>query len=225
MLLAMPFELRPLLKEDAYEAALLANAAYQTNAFRKILLPDEQRPGKGLFEKVIERIEKCVADPENNSAMQIYNTSAHKMAAYSLWNVTNPKTDEEWDREALERLNDYMPLPEANKDCVISFILAAPTNKKRIVGKDQQWWELDVLNTAPEYQRQGLGSMLMRAGIEEMEERGLPSVIISSEAGKPLYLRHGYQVVGTWSVDLREFGGPAKYGNTILVRYPITPEA
>ena len=216
----MPFELRPLLREDAHEAALLAHAANQVNAFRKLLLPEHHRPGNGLVEQVIERIEKCLADPQNNSASQIYDTSAQKMAAFSLWVVTKPKTDEEWDREAFERPQEFMPLPEASKEYVISFLRDETANKRRILGNDRQWWELDMLITALEYQRQGLGSRLMRAGIAQMEEKGLPSVIIATEAGNALYMKYGYQVVGRWSVNLREFGGPDSYDNTILVKSP-----
>ena len=212
----MQFEIRPLPKEDAREAALLVQAAYKNNPFRQLLWPDGTP--SGLVDKVLERIEKTLSDPEC-SAVQIYDTSAQKMAALALWNYTRPKNDEEWDREAVERPDSLGTLSPTSKDIIVPFLLEETAAKRRIMGSTR-WWELDTLSTAPEYQRKGLGSMLMKWGIEQLEERSVPSVIVSTEAGKSTYLKHGYETLGTWGIELGNHGGTRRYENSILVRHP-----
>ena len=213
----MQFELRPLLKEHAREAALLTQAAYKNNPFRQILWPDGAP--SALVEKVTERVEKTLSSPEN-SAIQIYDTDAQKIASFALWNYTPPMSDEDWDREAAERPYAFGPLLPESRDLCAPFLVQETLAKRRVMGNGARWWELDSLATAPEYERKGLGSMLVRWGIERMEERGWPSVIVATEKGNPLYVKHGYQVLRSWGVDLGLHGGDGVYRNTILVRYP-----
>ncbi len=80
--------------------------------------------------------------------------------------------------------------------------------------------ELVNLSVDMQYQRQGLGGRMMEWGIEELERKHLPSVIIATEAGYGLYLKYGYTLQETWHVDLSKWGGKGTYMNALLTRYP-----
>ena len=86
--------------------------------------------------------------------------------------------------------------------------------------------ELVSLNTLPKYQRQGIGSMVMRWGTGKLEEMQVPSFIVSSEQGYGLYMKHGYKEVDRWEVDMGrwpQWGGNGMYMNAFLTRYPAKP--
>lgn len=59
----------------------------------------------------------------------------------------------------------------------------------------------------------------MKWGTDRLEEMKVGSVIVSTEQGVPLYLKHGYQEVEEWDVDLEQWGGQKRYRNAILTRY------
>lgn len=66
-------------------------------------------------------------------------------------------------------------------------------------------WYLPVLGTAPEHQRRGVASALLRALLERSDAEGLPAYLESSkERNVPFYAQHGFEVVGT----LRAENGP-----------------
>ncbi|KAL1867182.1 hypothetical protein Plec18167_008723 [Paecilomyces lecythidis] len=49
----------------------------------------------------------------------------------------------------------------------------------------------------PDYQRQGIGSILMQSVCDEIDERGLDAFVMSSPAGIRLYSKFGFKAVGT----------------------------
>ena len=73
---------------------------------------------------------------------------------------------------------------------------------------------------APDYQRKGLGSQLMKLGEEEFNKRQVPSIIVSTEAGYGLYLKYGYQVQERYVVDMAKYGGEGTYFNAVLTKSP-----
>ncbi|KAH0012073.1 acyl-CoA N-acyltransferase, partial [Aureobasidium melanogenum] len=78
--------------------------------------------------------------------------------------------------------------------------------------------ELDYLATAPEYQRRGIGAMLLKAGLEVADAYGLRSYVTSSVAGARLYHKHGFEVVETHTMDYSQFGGVEPVTNYFMIR-------
>ncbi|KAF2771630.1 hypothetical protein EJ03DRAFT_325276 [Teratosphaeria nubilosa] len=66
--------------------------------------------------------------------------------------------------------------------------------------------DLSILVTHPEHQRRGAGSMLVGWGCQKADERGLMCILTASEAGLPVYKKHGFVVVKEVPLDLRPFG-------------------
>ena len=80
--------------------------------------------------------------------------------------------------------------------------------------------ELDYLATAPEYQRRGIGTMLLGAGLEVADAYGLKTYVTSSVAGAKLYQTHGFEVVETHTMDYSQFGGVEPVTNYFMIRKP-----
>lgn len=57
-------------------------------------------------------------------------------------------------------------------------------------------WRLSWLSVASSSQRRGVGRGLLRWGVERGEEEGVSVVLESSEMGRGLYARAGFEVVG-----------------------------
>lgn len=53
-----------------------------------------------------------------------------------------------------------------------------------INGKEQGWYGLGPVSVLPEYQRQGIGSALIRSGLEELKSRGARGCVL---VGDPAY--------------------------------------
>jgi GNAT superfamily N-acetyltransferase len=56
----------------------------------------------------------------------------------------------------------------------------------------QQLAHLQILGTHPNYQRMGAGSALLRHGIKQAQDLGLPITLFASPMGKPLYTSFGF---------------------------------
>lgn len=59
-------------------------------------------------------------------------------------------------------------------------------------------WHLPMIGVVPERQGHGIGSALLRRGLELCDRAGLPAYLEASSTGSAaLYARHGFEAVGT----------------------------
>ncbi|MCJ1282466.1 hypothetical protein MMC26_001789 [Xylographa opegraphella] len=80
--------------------------------------------------------------------------------------------------------------------------------------RDSHYWYLDALATLPEFQQRGLGSMLVRWGIEQakVDAKARPGRIkgvwtIATPMGLRTYLKAGMQEIGSEIFDFGKGGG------------------
>jgi predicted GNAT family N-acyltransferase len=81
---------------------------------------------------------------------------------------------------------------------------------------------LAVLITSEEHRCRGAGGMLVQWGIEKSEELGLPGYLQSTEEGRRLYRKHGFEDLDTVEFHLEEYGlkGQGIERMTEMIRYP-----
>jgi ribosomal protein S18 acetylase RimI-like enzyme len=61
----------------------------------------------------------------------------------------------------------------------------------------ERHWYLGAVGVLPEHQGRGHGSALLQAGLERCDRDGLPAYLeASNERNRPLYQRHGFEVIG-----------------------------
>ena len=77
---------------------------------------------------------------------------------------------------------------------------------------------LDILVISPEYQRKGVGAMLLREGLKKMDEEGLLTILGASAMGIGLYRKMGFVVEEVLEVDLRPYGMEASRLITMMLR-------
>lgn len=83
--------------------------------------------------------------------------------------------------------------------------------------------DLQILVTTPAHRRRGAASQLVEWGTKRADERGLKSVLMASEAGLGVYLKHGFKVVKEIEMDLRLYGLEATELRRWMVRDPVKP--
>lgn len=54
---------------------------------------------------------------------------------------------------------------------------------------------LEACWVIPAYRRRGVGTLLLRWGLERADELGLETFLESTEIGRPLYARNGFSVL------------------------------
>jgi ribosomal protein S18 acetylase RimI-like enzyme len=82
-----------------------------------------------------------------------------------------------------------------------------------------------MLAVMPEYQRMGIGSILLDEGLREADRRGLQSMLGASPYGIGLYRKHGYVEFATeehklWEYERGEGMGAVKH--VVMHRPPRT---
>ncbi|KAI9147811.1 Puromycin N-acetyltransferase [Paramyrothecium foliicola] len=75
---------------------------------------------------------------------------------------------------------------------------------RRIVGHDAQWF-LSMMVVRQDFQRRGVGALLMQYGVEKADEDGWMAYVNGSAEGKGLYERFGFR-----TVEVSEFEDGAK---------------
>lgn len=76
----------------------------------------------------------------------------------------------------------------------------------------------------PEFQRQGVASLLIKTGCEIADRYHIKMYVIASPAGLKVYEGQGFKLVETVSTDYSQFGGVEPYVHHFLVRQPLSPE-
>lgn len=143
------------------------------------------------------------------------DTATDTIVAWARWNfyvdsVTADQTA--WPKEWSESAN--VPLCE--------YFFGAMDAKRDKHMKGKAFFLMGILVTMPEYQGKGIGSSLLRWGLEVADEKGVECWIDASPMGVELYKRLGFVEVDYIDVELGAYGGaPGKVDRTVcLIRKP-----
>ena len=75
-----------------------------------------------------------------------------------------------------------------------------------------EMWKLEYLCVHVDFQRQGIGSMMLDWGKEQAEKEGCPVGLESSEVARPMYLKNGFREYG--AMHIKDF--PIDYVPTFI---------
>ncbi|KAJ5609447.1 hypothetical protein N7528_010014 [Penicillium herquei] len=89
------------------------------------------------------------------------------------------------------------------------------------VTKNGPFLALDYLTTHPDFWHRGVGSMLVKSGLDVADQYGLKTYVMSEPAALKLYLNFDFQLIETVSTDYSQFGGKEPMVHYFLTREPV----
>lgn len=79
---------------------------------------------------------------------------------------------------------------------------------------------MSLLAVRPEYQRKGLGSLLLTPVLELADKENAKTFVQASGKGLGLYLKHGWEEVDEIVLDFSPYGGAKHAKTALLIREP-----
>jgi GNAT superfamily N-acetyltransferase len=83
---------------------------------------------------------------------------------------------------------------------------------------------VNILAVRPEYQRKGLGGMLLEDGLALADRDGCKTFIEASAKGLALYLKYDWKEIDEVKVDTRPYGGHKIESTKCMMREPQPPK-
>ncbi len=91
--------------------------------------------------------------------------------------------------------NEYFSLVAEKGNVVAGYILFTPVVLEAENGNSLQGMGLAPMAVLPEYQKQGIGSALVKEGLKKIKEKGYPFVIVIGHANH--YPKFGFEPAST----------------------------
>lgn len=130
---------------------------------------------------------------------------------------TNPENQ---DLDAmLKNKNAGPPLPEMNQPLGDAFWTAMfEAERNTIKTKKVPYISLQVLGVLPSHERRGIGSQLLRQGLDKIDKLGVWTFLIASSTGRGLYLKNDFEIVSELDFDATKYGGRSKAEHWVMLR-------
>ncbi|PYI11210.1 hypothetical protein BO78DRAFT_413681 [Aspergillus sclerotiicarbonarius CBS 121057] len=162
--------------------------------------PDEKEDEESENEDQFHAID-MLSNPANKYTW-IIDSATGTPVAYGWWQHAKGKTEEEW---ATTYANRYRP--EGMNKALMDATSGARFLKRARLLNTRDTLILKELYVRPEFQRQGLGGVLVQRGVEEADRLGLQAYTEASKDGYGLYVKFGFEEVDRVTVDLEPWGG------------------
>ncbi|KAK3941445.1 hypothetical protein QBC46DRAFT_382701 [Diplogelasinospora grovesii] len=213
----MPLEIREALTEsDALRIATIERDAYLPNPFNPILFPGPL-PDDALQRRAAELVRNKNANPINTKWFTVVDTDivpgdvpgGEGMISFAQWVIiynnppTKPGKEGGETKEATTQKRETFPW--ANAAACDALFGGLAKLREEIMGSRNHIY-FSYLQTDPKHERRGAGGMLLKACVEEGERLGLPVLLTSSPAGRPLYVRNGFTDVKKFELDFAQWG-------------------
>jgi GNAT superfamily N-acetyltransferase len=82
---------------------------------------------------------------------------------------------------------------------------------------------LNILAVKQEYQRQGVGALLLQDGLDLADAANLPLWLGSSVPALGLYQKNLFKLEGAKSIDLKKYGGETVETHMVMIRPAQSP--
>lgn len=185
---------------------MVENAAFESNPLGPLCFgPSTEESvlarGKDLEgwsqDPSIKLVKAVIRSPRSNANGSSKEEKEEEIVGWAGWKyyLDDPETREEKKRVA----PPTSPSPQAFYDFFV---------RPNLFMKGKRYIALSVLAVHPKHQRKGVGSLLLKAGLEDIDKEhpSLPVWLRATEMGCPLYLRFGFKVAEKETVDLSKYG-------------------
>ncbi|KAF4981818.1 hypothetical protein FZEAL_2445 [Fusarium zealandicum] len=197
--------LRPAIEQDIPVMLTVYFSAFASSPLNARCFPPSDRDVQRFWSAWIE---KNIAAPDTH--VVVAEDTDGDMLGWVRWVRKSRQTS--W--AAAAAVIDPTTYPAVGDRALVARFFQANADATRGIVGDEAHWFLSMIVTAPEAQRRGVGSALMRFGVERADEEGWMAYVNSSKNGRGLYEKFGFQVVG--QSEFEELG---------MVQFHMTREA
>lgn len=187
--------IRPATEQDIPSMLSVYFSAFSPSPFSQRCFPSSS-PEVRAWQADKLRTQIGTARGNNNHVMMIIAESDDdpgSILGWARW-VRRPAAAPSSAAAALLSESDY---PSAGDPAlaVRLFQANADATRRHTAGEEPSYWFLSTIATAREAQRRGVGSALVRSGVDRADGEGRMAYLNSSAEGKGLYEKFGFQVV------------------------------
>lgn len=177
-----------------------------------------------LQERLRNRVLKPLRETPNKSCFCARERSSGEILGISWWqhvadaSKSREDLDERYARAKASR-SGGVEVEGMNHVLEDAFFRAAFYSEAETMGA-QPYMTLKMLAIRPEHARKGVGTLLLRNGLEEVDRLRLPCFIHAGVQAKPLYERYGFRNVGEMPCNALDYGGRSDGRHWCMVRMP-----
>ncbi|KAH6886975.1 acyl-CoA N-acyltransferase [Thelonectria olida] len=201
----MGLNLRAATEADLADIVDVSTAAFEADAIMRRLTPSHLQAPDGSSIQALRqwRIARKIVRfrAERTIMMVAVDDEGGKIVGYSIWQ--RPVGDDE---EEEEQQPTQMTLTGVDQD--------AYAELHRILGEDEREsfgdrgtkdiWHLASIGVHPQYQKRGIGKILLNWGVQEASKQGKDCYLVATPTGVALYRAAGFENVRTMEI----FGTP-----------------
>ncbi|MCJ1434230.1 hypothetical protein MMC27_003597 [Xylographa pallens] len=185
----MPLVLQPIVEADMEHAIEIQDRAFSTELWDQIMFPNGM--SAAVKTVMVERARKDFQDPRTVFMKVVDTERNNEMISFARWSIYKQERPEsDWNKPRETR--DWGP--DANNEALNEFMGAMDGKRKKLMAGEPHCL-LGLLDTHPDHQRRGAGSMLVQWGTNVADEAGLRCYLEATQAGRHLYLQKGFKDV------------------------------
>jgi len=197
----MPLLLQPVEEADLPRTLEIQAAAFASNNLNRVMFGGRPR-SEETTEKALLRIRKELLDDQDTHILKVIDTDLdNKLIAFCKWHIyKHERSPSEYRTEGDRQFG-----PEVNVEVANAFFNALDEKRVEIMGGKPHCM-LSLIDTDPDHQRRGAGSMLVNWGTRIADEERLPCYLEATAEGYPLYRKNGFEDVNILDMDLTQWG-------------------
>ena len=223
------FKLAPAERKDIPRLAHIYILAYLPDSLFRLVVPNLTE----IEKEVTQLLEHTVSDP-TWQYLTVVDKKTDVLAAWACWKTPTDAQIQETDELAAAKIADSEKgkgKGEIDNSLELSHYVQADINRWSLqCTSGKRHMVCKGLYTEPSFQRQGMGSALVKYGNQLADQASLPIFLQAPPVAYPMYAKHGFETDQYLDVDLREWvpGGKSNekgYGNyryRYMLRLPRT---
>ncbi|KAJ5555760.1 hypothetical protein N7535_008193 [Penicillium sp. DV-2018c] len=189
-------EIHPALPTDASALTELFHATF-TGPFNERMFPRQPDVTEWWEKNFHNSITQSIAGTNNEVILKVTSSStdgANPIVAFARWKVPGNGAGADHDRHEPE--SEVVWAPSCDKELCDRFFSEMEVQHRKLLGGRRHYY-LDMLGVHPSQKGRGLGSKLLRWGLERADAEGLEVYLSASPEGRPMYEKYGFRAVDT----------------------------
>ncbi|KAG0652515.1 Acetyltransferase [Hyphodiscus hymeniophilus] len=143
----------------------------------------------------------CAKYPEEAVALKAVDEQTGEIAGYAVWG---------WSARAANLIiqdKADIALPARTNTSLRQTFISRLTKVEEQFRPQGKHYELCQMTVSLRYQRRGIGSQLVKYGLDKADRDTVTCFLTGSPMGVPVYQKLGFEEVGSLEMDLKDFGG------------------